>query len=388
MQARCRPQGGSWYRQGGDCKLDERAIYRFKLDLQLFSQEKTEKATPKKVSEARKKGQVAKSHELPGALILLFVFMSFAMIGPFYKDRIIGMFGEMFDQWLTMDVTPGNMLSLMTSLMLEMLIMLSPIFAISVLVALLANYAQVGILFTGDPLMPKFSKLSPLQGLKGIMSLRTVVEFLKAMLKLIIIGLVVYQSLQSEWSRILHLDQMPVSELASFVGDITLMLGLKIGALLVVLAAGDYFYRKYEYSKNLRMSKQDVKDEFKNVEGNPLIKGRIRERQRKMALQRMMQEVPKADVVITNPTHFAVALKYDASKMDAPVVIAKGMDYVALRIRETAKEHGVITMENKPLARALYDRSEIGDSIPSDLFQAVAEVLAYVYKLKGRVKSS
>jgi flagellar biosynthesis protein FlhB len=388
MQARCRPQGGSWYRQGGDCKLDERAIYRFKLDLQLFSQEKTEKATPKKVSEARKKGQVAKSHELPGALILLFVFMSFAMIGPFYKDRIIGMFGEMFDQWLTMDVTPGNMLSLMTSLMLEMLIMLSPIFAISVLVALLANYAQVGILFTGDLLMPKFSKLSPLQGLKGIMSLRTVVEFLKAMLKLIIIGLVVYQSLQSEWSRILHLDQMPVSELASFVGDITLMLGLKIGALLVVLAAGDYFYRKYEYSKNLRMSKQDVKDEFKNVEGNPLIKGRIRERQRKMALQRMMQEVPKADVVITNPTHFAVALKYDASKMDAPVVIAKGMDYVALRIRETAKEHGVITMENKPLARALYDRSEIGDSIPSDLFQAVAEVLAYVYKLKGRVKSS
>lgn len=368
--------------------MDERATYRFKLDLQLFNGEKTEKATPKKISDARKKGQVAKSHELPGAFILLFVFLSFAMIGPFYKDKIIGMFGDLFDKWLTMDATPNNITSLMTSLMYEMLIMLSPVFAISVLVALLANYAQVGILFTGHPLMPKFNKLNPLQGLKGILSMRTVVEFLKAMLKLIIIGLVVFQSLKSDWERILHLDQMPVTELASFVGGITLMLGIKIGVLLVVLSVGDYFYKQYEHNKSMRMSKQDIKDEFKTIEGNPLIKGRIRERQRKMALQRMMQEVPKADVVITNPTHFAVALKYDASKMDAPVVIAKGMDYVALRIRETAKEHGVITMENKPLARALYDRSEIGDSIPSDLFQAVAEVLAYVYKLKGRVKSS
>ncbi|PWW06411.1 flagellar biosynthetic protein FlhB [Paenibacillus cellulosilyticus] len=368
--------------------MDERARYRLKLDLQLFSQEKTEKATPKKVGEARNKGQVAKSHELPGALILLFVFMSFAMIGPFYKDKLVGMFGDLFDKWLTMEATPGNIMSLMTSLMYEMLIMLSPIFIIAVLVALLANYAQVGILFTGHPLMPKFSKLNPLQGLKSIMSLRTVIEFIKAMLKLLIIGIVVFQSLKSEWGRILHLDQLPVTELASFVGGVTLMLGIKIGALLVALAVGDYFYKKYEHNKSLRMSKQDIKDEFKNTEGNPLIKSRIRDRQRKMALQRMMQEVPKADVVITNPTHFAVALKYDASKMEAPVVIAKGMDYVALRIRETAKEHGVITMENKPLARALYDRSEIGDSIPSDLFQAVAEVLAYVYKLKGRVKSS
>lgn len=368
--------------------MDDRILYRFKLDLQLFSQEKTEKATPKKLNEARKKGQIAKSHELPGAFILLFVFMSFVMIGPFYKTKIVGLFGSLFNEWLTMEPTPGNIMSLMTSLMYEMLIMLSPIFAISVLVALLANYMQVGILFTGHPLMPKFSKLNPLQGLKGIMSMRTVVEFLKAMLKLLIIGLVVFQSLKSEWGQILHLDQLPVTGLLSFVGGITLMLGIKIGVLLVALAIGDFFYKKYEHNKSMRMSKQDIKDEFKSTEGNPLIKGRIRERQRKMALQRMMQEVPKADVVITNPTHFAVALKYDASKMDAPVVIAKGMDYVALRIRETAKEHGVITMENKPLARALYDRSEIGDSIPSDLFQAVAEVLAYVYKLKGRVKSS
>lgn len=362
--------------------------FRFRLDLQLFSQEKTEKATPKKREEAREKGQVAKSQELPGAFILLFVFMSFAMIGPFYKDRIINLFGDLFEDWLTMDLTTNNFVALATDLMVEMTLILAPVFAIAVLVALLGNYMQIGFLLTGEPLKLKFSKLNPLQGVKNIFSMRSLVEFLKAMLKLTIIGLVVFLTLKSEWGRIVELDRMPVHYLLSFTGGIVLKLGIEIGALLIVLAIGDYAYMKYEYEKGLRMSKQDIKDEYKKTEGNPLIKGRIRERQRKMALQRMMQEVPKADVVITNPTHFAVALKYDASKMEAPVVLAKGMDHVALRIRETAKEHGVITMENKPLARALYDRSEIGDSIPSDLFQAVAEVLAYVYKLKGRAKSS
>ncbi|EFM13073.1 flagellar biosynthetic protein FlhB [Paenibacillus curdlanolyticus YK9] len=362
--------------------------YRFSLDLQLFSQEKTESATPKKRQEAREKGQVAKSQELPGAFILLFVFMSFYMIGPYYKSRILAMFGDLFEDWLTLDLTMGNVMSLFTQLMYEMLMMLAPIFAIALLVALLGNYVQVGILFTGDPLKMKFSKLSPIQGFKNIFAMRTVVEFIKNILKLVVIGLVVFMTLKSQWGRIIQLDTLPVEYVLGFTGGIALKLGIEIGVILVVLALGDYFYKKYEYEKGLRMSKQDIKDEFKKTEGNPLIKGRIRERQRKMALQRMMQDVPKADVIITNPTHFAVALKYDASKMEAPVVLAKGMDHVALRIRETAKEHGVITMENKPLARALYDRSEIGDSIPSDLFQAVAEVLAYVYKLKGRVKSS
>ncbi|GFN31879.1 flagellar biosynthesis protein FlhB [Paenibacillus xylaniclasticus] len=365
-----------------------RPQYRLKLDLQLFNQEKTEKATPKKQREAREKGQVAKSNELPGAFIFLFVFMSFAMIGPYYKSRLLSLFGDLFEDWLTMELTTGNVMSLFTELLTEMLIILAPVFAIAVVVALLAGYMQVGFLLTGKSLAPKFSKLNPLKNVKEMLSLKTLVEFLKNMLKLIVIGLIVFITLKSEWGRILQLDTLPVTYLLSFTGGIALKLGIEVGAVLVVLAIADYFYNKYEHNKSLKMSKQDIKDEFKTTEGNPLIKGRIRERQRKMAIQRMMQEVPKADVVITNPTHFAVALKYDASKMEAPVVIAKGMDYVALRIREKAKEHGVITMENKPLARALYDRSEIGDSIPSDLFQAVAEVLAYVYKLKGRVKSS
>jgi len=373
---------------GGDRMTASGPQYRIKLDLQLFNQEKTEKATPKKQREAREKGQVAKSNELAGAFILLFVFMSFAMIGPFYKSRLLSLFGDLFEDWMTMELTTGNIMSLFTHLIYQMLIMLSPVFAIAVLVALLANYMQVGFLLTGSSLAPKFNKLNPLKNIKEMLSLKTVVEFVKNMIKLLVIGIIVFMTLKSEWARILQLDTLPVTYLLGFAGGIALKLGIEVGAVLVVLGIADYFYMKYEHNKSLRMSKQDIKDEYKQTEGNPQTKGRIRERQRKMAIQRMMQEVPKADVVITNPTHFAVALKYDAAKMDAPVVLAKGMDYVALRIREKAKEHGVITMENKPLARALYDRSEIGDSIPSDLFQAVAEVLAYVYKLKGRMKSS
>jgi flagellar biosynthetic protein FlhB len=170
----------------------------------------------------------------------------------------------------------------------------------------------------------------------------------------------------------------------SFVASITVKLGITIGLILMVIAIFDYIYQKYEHEKSLKMSKQDIKDEYKKSEGDPLIKGKIKERQRKLAMQRMMQEIPNADVVITNPTHYAIALKYNASAMEAPKVIAKGKDYVALKIREIAKTNGIILMENKPLARALYNQVELGESIPADLFQAVAEVLAYVYKIKGR----
>jgi flagellar biosynthetic protein FlhB len=176
---------------------------------------------------------------------------------------------------------------------------------------------------------------------------------------------------------------MPITEIFSFASSLTIRLGILVAVLLCVLAIGDYFFQKFEYEKSLKMSKQDIKDEIKTAEGDPAIKGKIKERQRRLALMRMMQEVPKADVVITNPTHFAVALQYDGAKMDAPRVIAKGQDYLALRIREIAKKNNVVLMENKPLARALFERSQLGDSIPGDLFQAVAEVLAYVYRLKG-----
>jgi len=356
--------------------------YRWSLDLQLFSQEKTERATQKKRGDARKKGQVAKSQELPAAFILLFTFMSFLMLGGYYKERILNLFGFIFEHKLNMQLTGSSVVALFSDLMLQGLMLLMPILAIAFIVAILASYMQIGFLLTGDPLKFKLSKLNPINGFKQIFSLRSLVNFVKNVLKLIVIGLLVYMTLWGERERIVQLADVPIASIFTYTAGLTVKLGLEIGAVLVVLAVFDYIYQRFEHEKSLKMSKQDIKDEYKKSEGDPLIKGKIRERQRRMALQRMMQDVPKADVVITNPTHFAVALQYDGSKMEAPVVIAKGMDHVALRIREVAKEHGVMTMENKPLARALYDRSEIGDPIPADLFQAVAEVLAYIYKLK------
>ncbi|RAP76245.1 flagellar biosynthesis protein FlhB [Paenibacillus montanisoli] len=360
--------------------------YRWTLDLQLFSQEKTERATPKKRQEARQKGQTAKSQEVPAALILFFVFLSFMMLGGYYKTRLLRLFGSLFEQKLLMEVTADNVITLFADLMMQGFMLLAPIFAIAFLIAVLGNYAQIGFLFTGEPLKMKLSKLDPIKGFKQIFSMHAVVEFIKNILKLLLIGFIVYSVLWRELDVIMQLASVSIGDIFTYIASVTIKLGLEIGAILAVLAILDYMYKRYEHEKSLRMSKQDIKDEFKKAEGDPLIKGKIKERQRRMALQRMMQDVPKADVVITNPTHFAIALQYDGAKMEAPKVIAKGMDFVALRMKDVAKEHGVIMMENRPLARALYDRTEIGDTVPSDLFQAVAEVLAYVYKLKKNVK--
>ncbi|MBB3125897.1 flagellar biosynthetic protein FlhB [Paenibacillus rhizosphaerae] len=360
--------------------------YRYPLDLQLFGGEKTEKATPKKRQDTRKKGQVAKSQDLTGAVVLLASFFSLLMFGSSFKERLVGLFKDIFLNRLTMDLSINNVMSLAVEYGIDILLLLAPVFLTVVVMALAANLMQVGFMLTGESLKPKFSKLDPIKGFKNIFSVRSLVEFAKSILKLVIIGLLVYQTMRGAIGDIGKLSEVNIEKTFHFVASLTMKLGLKIGAALFVMAALDFLYQKYEFEKSIRMSKQDIKDEYKKMEGDPLIKGKIRERQRRMAMQRMMQEVPKADVVITNPTHFAVALKYEGSQMEAPQIVAKGQDFVALRIKEIAKENGVITMENKPLARALFQRAEIGDSIPADLFQAVAEVLAYVYKLKGKVR--
>ncbi|MDD9270301.1 flagellar biosynthesis protein FlhB [Paenibacillus sp. GCM10023248] len=357
---------------------------RLQLDLQWFAGEKTEPATPKKRQEARKKGQVAKSMDLPAAMILLFSFVSFLMFGSFMKEKILHIFLNVYENQLNMDITMSNVQVLFVDLVQQGLFILAPIFLLVMIIAIVGNYAQIGFMFIGEPLMMKFNKINPIEGFKRIFSLRTVMDFLKSTLKMTIIGYVVYTTLMGEKAKLLGLGHAPLESTFSFIASVTLKLGIKIGAVLIVLAILDYIYQKYEYEKSLRMSKQDIKDEYKKSEGDPLIKGKIRAKQRQMAMQRMMQEVPKADVIITNPTHFAVALKYDASNMQAPTVIAKGADYVALKIKEVAKKNGVMTMENKPLARAIFAQVEIGEAIPAELFQAVAEVLAYVYKMKGK----
>lgn len=363
------------------------AQYRFQLNLQMFAGEKTESATPKKRQEARKKGQVAKSQEVVAAFILLFTFLCLGVYGVTMHSRLQQLMAVMLEQDLSMAVTMDNVLELFKRLVFQGLWLVGPIFLVAIVIAVAGNYLQVGFMFTGEPLLMKFSKINPLEGAKRLFGLRAFVDFLKAMLKMIVVGIVIYLTLWGEKGKLAELPRVPIASSYAYVASLVFSLGVKIGVTLVIIGLLDYLYQRYEHEKSLKMSKQDIKDEFKNSEGNPLIKGKIKEKQRRMALQRMMQEVPKADVVITNPTHFAVALKYEMGKMEAPTVIAKGTDYIALKIREVAKANNIMTMENKPLARALYSQVEIGQAIPADLFQAVAEVLAYVYKIKGRAKA-
>ncbi|WP_018975017.1 flagellar biosynthesis protein FlhB [Saccharibacillus kuerlensis] len=352
----------------------------------MFAGEKTEKATPKKREESRKKGQVAKSQELPAAAVLITAIAILMIFGSNFRTVITHLFTDTFSNRMNMDITIDNVMIMMMQYMLEIFKLLAPIFIAAVLIAIIASFAQYGLLFTGEGLKMRFSKMDPIKGFKNIFSMRSIVEMLKSLLKMTIIGVLVYTTLRGEITTISKMHAMSLEDTLDFAASVTILLGIKIGSALLILGVFDFMYQKYEFEKGIRMSKQDIKDEYKKAEGDPLIKGKIRERQRRMAMQRMMQDVPTADVIITNPTHYAVALKYDGNQMQAPEVVAKGKDFVALRIREVAKENGVMIMENKPLARALFAQAEIGDNVPADLFQAVAEVLAYVYRLKGKVK--
>ncbi|MDF2721409.1 MAG: flhB [Paenibacillus sp.] len=357
--------------------------YALSLDLQLFAGEKTEKATPKKRQEARQKGQVAKSMELPSALILFGVVLLLFGYGSIMRDKIELLFTSTFYNYMDVEMTMENVSVLFGQIIFQSFIILAPVFIVALVLALAASYSQVGFLLTLEPLKMSFTKLDPIKGLANLFKLRALVELLKSILKMTVIGLVVFFTIWNARAELLQMGSWSLVHTFSFTARLILVLAVEIAVILLILALLDYIYQRYEYEKNLRMSKDEIKQEYKNSEGDPLIKGKIREKQRRMALQRMMQEVPKADVVITNPTHFAIAIKYDPTKADAPIVIAKGMDYNALKIRQIAEEHGIVRMENKPLARALYEQTDIGQTIPADLFQAVAEVLAYVYKLKG-----
>lgn len=355
-----------------------------RMNLQFFSQEKTEKATPKRRQESRQKGQVAKSNELPAAFILLFSFLYFYMFGDFYKTMIYDFYRIPFTQYMSIDLTAQNVLAMAKEMLMKIAWVVAPVMIIAMLTGILLNYLQIGFLFTGEPLRMKWSKINPIEGFKRLFSLRSLVEMIKSILKIVLVAAVAVYTIWGQKKEILALSTKTVGSFLTLTASLTIEIGLKIAVLLVILAVFDYLYQRFEHEKSLRMSKQDIKDEYKKAEGDPLIKSKIRERQRQMALRRMMREIPKADVVITNPTHFAVALQYDAKTMAAPTVIAKGMDYLALKIKEVAKENQVTLMEDKPLARALYAQVEIGQAVPAELFQAVAEVLAFVYRMKGK----
>lgn len=356
-----------------------------RLDLQFFSGEKTEKATPKKRQESRKKGQVAKSQDVNTAVVLLAVFMFLLFAGEYLKDSIFYLFRHSFQEYMSLELTESNVQMMVLEILGELVLILAPIMAIAMVAGVAANYAQFGFLFSAEAIQPKLEKLDPIKGAKNIFSMRAIVELLKSILKISFVGGVTFVLLWNRKEEILILTQKSVGASLKTIASLTVQMGLSASAALLFLAILDYLYQKYDFEKKIRMSKQDIKDEYKNIEGNPEIKGKIKQKQREMAMRRMMQDVPTADVVITNPTHYAIALKYEEGKLDAPYVVAKGVDSMAQKIKLIAKEHDVIMVENRPLARALYSQAEIGDAIPEEFFKAVAEILAFVYKTKQKI---
>jgi flagellar biosynthesis protein FlhB len=355
------------------------------LDLQFFAGEKTEKATPKKRQDSRKKGQTAKSQDVNTAIILLAVFLFLTFSASFIGKIIFDLFRVSFQDYMMMELTHDSFMLIVMEVLQQVAILLGPIMLVALLAGVFSNYIQVGVMFTAEPLQPKLEKIDPIKGAKRIFSMRAIVELLKSILKIGFVGAITFVILWMNIDEVLGLSFKAAHDSLATMASLTVQMGIAASLALLFLSVFDYLYQKYDFEKNIRMSKQDIKDEHKNTEGDPLIKSKIKQRQREMAMRRMMQEVPEADVVITNPTHFAIALKYDENKSDAPYVVAKGVDYLAQKIKFIAGENDIIMVENRPLARALYDSAEIGDTIPEEFFKAVAEILAYVYRMKNQL---
>ncbi len=346
--------------------------------------DRTEKPTPKKLADARKKGQVAQSREIPSAMILLASLGFFYFAGGFMFQRLEGLIAGSYLQ--LNDPVLQNALSasaLARWCFDEVLVILMPIMLTLMVVGILANVSQFGFLIKEDALMPDFKKINPLSGLRRLVSLKSLVELGKSVFKIIFIGSIAYLILKQDLDVIPTLTQMEVAHIMVFTGESAFKIAFFVCLGLIVLAATDFAYQRWQHQKELMMTKQEIKEERKLMDGDPQIKSRIRSMQIEMARRRMMEMVPEADVVITNPTHLAIAIQFDAETMAAPTVVAKGADHMAQRIRETAQTHDVPLVENKPLARSLYKTTEIGDPVPVELYQAIAEVLAYVYRLKG-----
>ncbi len=346
--------------------------------------EKTEEATQARRDDFRKRGQVPNSKELGSALILLTMFVLIYISGKYFLRNIFELFETSYGLTLVQSVRTEDYKHVFTLAMGKFFYLFAPLGFIAVAIGVMSSLFQTGFLQVEDALTPKLDKINPINGLKRIFSLRSVVEGIKSLLKITLVIYLIYTVLKKEVAVIPRLmDFSPMQLLSYSVDKIAQVLGL-VAIVMLVLAVADYFYQRWELEKQMMMSKQEVKEEHKSREGDPLIKSRIRRIQRDVANRRMMQNVPKADVIITNPTHIAVALKYDKN-LPAPQVIAKGGDLIAEKIKAIAREHGIPIVENKPLARTIFKTLEIGQVIPKELFVAVAEVLSYVYKLKNRV---
>jgi len=357
------------------------------INLQLFADGsgKTEKATPKKRQDLRKKGQVMQSREVTANFILLIVFLSFRVLGNYLYREMKIVFNFFMSESAAYNLSdPNEIMRVLTFAAIEIAKMAAPFFIIAVVVGILGSYVQIGFLFTLEPIKPKFSNISPLKGLKRLFSARSLFELVKSIAKVIIIAWVAWSSIKAEFLNFTKLMALEMGPIVMYILDSAVGIGIKICLALMAISAVDYFFQWRRYEKDIRMTKQEVKEEYKQLEGNPEVRSKIKQKQREISMRRMLKDVPKADVVITNPTHFAVAIKYEPQKKPAPYVIAKGADFMAQRIKEIARESKVEIVENKPLAQALYHTVDIGEVIPPELYKAVAEVLAFVYNLQGK----
>ena len=365
-------------------------------NLQFFAKdgpggEKTEQPTSKKLSDARKEGQVAKSKEVTNAFEMLAAFLLLRLLAEYMGTMFVGNMRSIYSQipeYVKLyegHIQVQTFRMLFISSMIKILQIILPFLLAGFLVAFITNLLQVKWKVTTKPLQPKFSKLNPVNGFKRFFSVNSLVELLKSFLKLMLVGYVVKSYLEKNMPPIYQLYDISLNQGIVQVGMLVINLGIRIALFYMLIAAADFVYQKIKFKKDMKMTKQEVKDEYKNSEGDPQIKGKQRQRMMEASRRRMMQQLPEADVVITNPTHFAVAIKYEPELYDAPYVVAKGADYLAQKIKDVAKENHIEIVENKPLARMLYANVEVGSVVPPELYQAVAEVLAFVYHLKGKV---
>ena len=347
--------------------------------------EKTEKATPKRKKDERKKGNIFQSQEVVVVFTLLVSFFSLKFLGPYIVKTLENSIKTFLDMSISIEeLTAPQLRKLFLTGGQVFLVTSMPILLICGFAAIIATVAQTKGLFTMKAVSVKFSRMDPIQGIKKLFSIRGIVELLKSLLKIIILGYIIYSLYKKDIGTFPKMMSIGFGKSMAITGNMILDIAKNSALIMAFVAVADYAYQWWEYEKNLRMSKQELKEEYKQTEGDPQVKGKIREKQQAQARKRMMQQVPSADVVIRNPTHFAVAIKYDPERNNAPVVVAKGADELALRIVKVAEDNDVYITENRPLARGLYENVDLDAEIPESFYKPVAEILAFVYNLKNK----
>ncbi len=358
-------------------------------NLQWFADDKTEDPTSKKISDTRKKGQVGKSQEFAHGIELVALFLLLRYTSAFLGEHFIGIFKWIYGLVIVDAVnlvrsgpTVHDTDMLIRNVLLQMIIIMAPFFIVGFIVAGLSTGLQFKFQVTWEPLKPKFDKFNPISGFKRIFSTQAIFNLVLSVVKIVMISVIAYTSLIDHAGEVFILYELDLNQAIALIGDLVITTGLRISFVYIIIGVADLIFQKYKFKKSIKMTKQEVKDEYKDAEGDPQVKGQIKQRMREASRRRMMQNVPQADVVITNPTHIAVALKYDVGVSEAPYLVAKGADYLAERIKSVARENDIAVVENKPLARSIYTTIDIGEAISPDLYQTVAEILAQIYQGK------